>query len=115
MWPPCASTIEHAVEGFDQFAQLGWCGARWPIPSLDVPRYLGIWYEVAKYPNRFLRKCASDTRAIYSQRWRSRTAGAGGGGWRDGGRQSSQGLSAAISSATRASNLSNSDSSASSP
>lgn len=61
-------TFEHAVEGFDQFARLGWCGVRWPNSSLDVPRYLGIWYEVAKYPNRFLRKCASDTRAIYSQR-----------------------------------------------
>lgn len=38
------------------------------IPSLDVPRYLGTWYEIAKYPNRFQRKCASDTRAIYGLR-----------------------------------------------
>jgi apolipoprotein D and lipocalin family protein len=38
------------------------------IPSLDVPRYLGTWHEIAKYPNRFQKKCASDTRAIYSLR-----------------------------------------------
>jgi len=38
------------------------------IPSLDVPRYLGAWYEIAKYPNWFQRKCASNTKAVYSAR-----------------------------------------------
>ena len=38
------------------------------IPSLDVPRYLGTWYEIAKYPNWFQRKCASNTKAVYSAR-----------------------------------------------
>ncbi|MCG2585067.1 lipocalin family protein [Massilia sp. TS11] len=38
------------------------------IPSLEVPRYLGNWYEIAKYPNRFQRQCASDTVATYAQR-----------------------------------------------
>jgi apolipoprotein D and lipocalin family protein len=33
------------------------------IPSLDVPRYLGRWYEIAKYPNRFQKKCVADTTA----------------------------------------------------
>jgi apolipoprotein D and lipocalin family protein len=37
-----------------------------PIPSLDVPRYMGVWYEIAKFPNRFQSKCASDTTAHYS-------------------------------------------------
>jgi len=36
------------------------------IPSLDVPRYLGTWYEIAKYPNWFQRKCLSNTQAVYS-------------------------------------------------
>ena len=36
------------------------------IASLDVPRYLGRWYEVAKFPNRFQKKCLSDTSATYS-------------------------------------------------
>ena len=36
------------------------------ITSLDVPRYLGTWYEIAKFPNWFQRKCASNTKAVYS-------------------------------------------------
>ncbi|MES2946132.1 MAG: lipocalin family protein [Pseudomonadota bacterium] len=36
------------------------------IPSLDVARYMGSWFEIAKYPNRFQKKCASNTRADYS-------------------------------------------------
>ena len=35
------------------------------IASLDLNRYLGTWYEIAKYPNRFQRACAGDTRAEY--------------------------------------------------
>ena len=38
------------------------------IPSLDVPRYMGTWYEIAKYPNRFQRDCAGNTTATYSVR-----------------------------------------------
>jgi apolipoprotein D and lipocalin family protein len=37
-----------------------------PIGSLDVPRYLGTWYEIAKYPNRFQKQCDGDTTAHYS-------------------------------------------------
>jgi apolipoprotein D and lipocalin family protein len=37
-----------------------------PIAALDVPRYMGTWYEIAKYPNRFQKKCVSETRAQYS-------------------------------------------------
>lgn len=36
------------------------------IPRLDVQRYLGTWYEIAKYPNRFQRQCVSDTQARYT-------------------------------------------------
>ncbi len=38
------------------------------IPSLDVPRYMGRWWEIAKFPNWFQRKCAADTSATYSLR-----------------------------------------------
>lgn len=38
------------------------------IPSLDVQRYMGAWYEIAKFPNWFQRKCISDTKAVYSAR-----------------------------------------------
>ena len=37
-----------------------------PIASLNVPRYLGAWYEIAKYPNRFQKQCDRDTTAHYS-------------------------------------------------
>ena len=36
------------------------------IDSLDLPRYMGTWYEIAKYPNWFQRKCTSNTVAQYS-------------------------------------------------
>lgn len=39
-----------------------------PLPSLDVPAYMGTWYQVAWFPNRFQKQCVSDTQAIYRQR-----------------------------------------------
>jgi len=36
------------------------------IASLDVSRYLGRWYEIAKFPNRFQQQCVADTSADYS-------------------------------------------------
>ena len=36
------------------------------IAALDVPRYMGAWYEIAKFPNRFQKKCVGFTRATYS-------------------------------------------------
>ena len=36
------------------------------IATLDVPRFLGTWYEIAKFPNWFQKKCVSNTEAIYS-------------------------------------------------
>ena len=36
------------------------------IPALNVPRYMGTWYEIAKYPNRFQKKCVKDTLADYA-------------------------------------------------
>ena len=36
------------------------------VPSVDVPRYMGTWHEIAKYPNWFQKKCFSSTQATYS-------------------------------------------------
>lgn len=36
------------------------------IAALDVPRYMGTWYEIAKFPNRFQKKCVGFTKATYS-------------------------------------------------
>jgi apolipoprotein D and lipocalin family protein len=35
------------------------------IAKLDVPRYMGTWHEIAKFPNRFQAKCVANTRAQY--------------------------------------------------
>lgn len=36
------------------------------LASLEVKPYMGQWYQVALYPNRFQRQCVSDTTATYS-------------------------------------------------
>jgi apolipoprotein D and lipocalin family protein len=36
------------------------------IPTVDVNRYMGTWYEIARLPNRFQTKCISDVTATYS-------------------------------------------------
>jgi apolipoprotein D and lipocalin family protein len=38
------------------------------LPALEVPPYMGTWYQVAWFPNRFQRQCVSDTSATYRQR-----------------------------------------------
>lgn len=38
------------------------------VDHVDLQRYLGKWYEIARYPNRFQRKCESDTTATYTLR-----------------------------------------------
>lgn len=35
------------------------------IPGVDVARYVGRWYEIAKFPNRFQAQCVSDAVAQY--------------------------------------------------
>ena len=36
------------------------------VPSVDLKRYEGRWFEIAKYPNWFQRSCASDITAQYT-------------------------------------------------
>jgi len=38
------------------------------VAHVDLERYVGLWYEIAKIPNRFQRKCASGTTAEYTLR-----------------------------------------------
>ncbi len=35
------------------------------LPTLDIPAYMGTWYQVAWYPNRFQKQCVADTTATY--------------------------------------------------
>jgi apolipoprotein D and lipocalin family protein len=36
------------------------------VPSLDLSRYAGKWFEIARYPNRFQTRCARDVSAEYT-------------------------------------------------
>jgi apolipoprotein D and lipocalin family protein len=38
------------------------------VPKVDLSRYTGRWFEIARYPNRFERKCDSNASATYSLR-----------------------------------------------
>lgn len=37
------------------------------LPDLKVPPYMGRWYQVALFPNRFQRQCVAETTATYRQ------------------------------------------------
>jgi apolipoprotein D and lipocalin family protein len=59
-----------------------------PVPKVDLQRYAGTWYEIARLPNRFQSDCVGDVTATYAPRDggelsvvnRCRT-GDGGAGW----------------------------------
>jgi apolipoprotein D and lipocalin family protein len=36
------------------------------VPSVDLSRYTGKWYEIARLPNRFQNNCAGEVAADYS-------------------------------------------------
>lgn len=38
------------------------------VDAVDLDRYLGDWFEIARYPNRFQDKCVGDVRASYAKR-----------------------------------------------
>ncbi len=37
------------------------------VPSVDLSRYAGRWYEIARYPNRFQKQCSGNVTANYRQ------------------------------------------------
>lgn len=39
-----------------------------PVTPFLLDRYLGRWYELGRFPNRFQKKCTGDVEAFYSQR-----------------------------------------------
>lgn len=38
------------------------------VPDLDLQKYSGRWYEIARFPNRFQEKCVGDVTAEYQPR-----------------------------------------------
>lgn len=57
LWPPAAAQTPPSAPAPLQ-----------SLPALEVPPYMGTWYQVAWFPNRFQRQCVSDTSATYRQR-----------------------------------------------
>ena len=40
------------------------------VPELDYKRYAGTWYEIARLPNRFEKKCVSNVTELHRPaRW----------------------------------------------
>jgi apolipoprotein D and lipocalin family protein len=39
-----------------------------PVADLEVDRYMGRWYELGRYPNRFQKKCTGDVVVYYESR-----------------------------------------------
>jgi len=37
------------------------------VPSVDLARYEGLWYEIARLPNRFEARCAGHVTALYAR------------------------------------------------
>jgi apolipoprotein D and lipocalin family protein len=36
------------------------------VSSVDLNKYAGQWYEIARYPNKFQKKCVGNTKATYN-------------------------------------------------
>ena len=56
------ATVLGCVAGVDRKSELEVVGA------VDLSRYAGRWYEIARLPNRFEKKCADSVTATYSLR-----------------------------------------------
>lgn len=41
-------------------------GALKTVASVDLDRYKGKWFEIARYPNKFQKKCVGNTTATYT-------------------------------------------------
>ena len=37
-----------------------------PVARVDLKKYVGLWYEIARYPNRFQKQCDRNVTADYS-------------------------------------------------
>jgi apolipoprotein D and lipocalin family protein len=38
------------------------------VPAVDLNRYSGKWYEIARYPNKFQKDCVANTTATYTRK-----------------------------------------------
>jgi apolipoprotein D and lipocalin family protein len=72
------------------------------VDSVDLERYLGEWFEVARFPNRFQRSCVGDVRADYARRADGRLDVINRCRTDDGAMKEAQGVARVVDSATSA-------------
>ena len=72
------------------------------VPQVDLERYLGRWYEVARFPNDFQKDCAGDVRATYSKRTDGRLKVLNECSTRDGKEKSAEGVARVVDATTNA-------------
>lgn len=56
-------TILATLSFFAQFPEQGPVKA---VPAVDLNKYAGTWYEIARYPNKFQKKCVGNVTATYT-------------------------------------------------
>ncbi|BCS31342.1 membrane protein [Luteitalea sp. TBR-22] len=39
-----------------------------PVENFDIDKYMGRWFELARYPNRFQKRCTGDVVVYYARR-----------------------------------------------
>ncbi|MBP6002541.1 MAG: lipocalin family protein [Pyrinomonadaceae bacterium] len=61
-----AITVFVLASGETLFGQKNANAALQSVPSVDLTRYAGKWYEIGKYPNRFQKQCVANTVATYT-------------------------------------------------
>ena len=63
-----ASALSIGAPGAPEAAQARAGEPVTPVESVNLARYVGLWYEIAKIPNSFQRQCARHTIAHYTLR-----------------------------------------------
>jgi len=71
------------------------------LAEVDLERYAGLWYEIAKIPNRFQRKCAGGTTAEYTLRGDGRIGVVNRCRRADGSMMEAEGVARVVDAATR--------------
>lgn len=60
LWLPTAARAQKKNDNEKKAGELK------TVESVDLKRYAGTWYEIARYPNRFQKQCVGNTTATYS-------------------------------------------------
>ncbi|MEY4767195.1 MAG: hypothetical protein RI907_3868 [Pseudomonadota bacterium] len=61
-----AATLCLAASALSAAPALAATAALQAVPSVDLPRYMGDWYQIGFYPNSFQKQCVSGTTANYA-------------------------------------------------